>query len=364
MIGLRGLPANYSGIEVAVEEIGARLVDAGHEVTVYCMGRRATETYKGMRLVYIPTIRGKNTEMVVYSMLASLHALGQGYDLVHLHAFGPAVMTGLFRLFRRPVVVTCHGLDYLREKWGLIARTYIRFGETMAMRHANAVICVSRSMRSDLEARHRKPLDYIPNGSTVKNVPAEDHMRTQLGLAPKGYFIFVGRLVECKRVDLLIEAFRQLETDMKLVIVGGGSDDAVARLSGLAAGDERIVLTGPVYGEALDGLFGNAAFFVLPSVLEGLPVALIEALGHNLPVIVSDLPENLEVVADGNGGYRALVCERDSVGSLRDTLAAALRDRQALARQYADNRAFVMEKYGWDSIAAQTAECYARAVQA
>ncbi|WP_404399967.1 glycosyltransferase family 4 protein [Pelagibacterium halotolerans] len=363
MIGLRGLPANYSGIELAVEEIGTRLAKAGHDVTIYCMGRRPAETYKGMRLVYIPTVRGKNTEMVIYSMLASLHALWRRYDVVHLHALGPGVMSALFRLFRRPVVVTCHGLDYLREKWGFLARSYIRFGEKMSVRYANSVICVSQSMRSDLEKRYRKSLDYIPNGATVNDAPGDDHLREALGLAPKGYFIFVGRLVECKRVDVLVKAFRQLETDMKLVIVGGGSDEATARLSGLAAGDDRIVFTGPVYGDALNDLFGNAAFFVLPSVLEGLPVALIEALGHNLPVIVSDLPENLEVIADDTGHYRGLICERDSVTSLRDTLATAILHRVSLTEQYADNGDFVIGKYGWDSIASQTAKCYARAAR-
>lgn len=362
MIGLRGVPAKYSGVETAVEEIGVRLVEEGHDVSVYCMAGSGTgeaACYRGMRRIFVPTIRSKNLEMIVYSVLATVHALFGRYDIIHFHALGPSTMAFLCWLTRRPAVVTCHGLDYKREKWGLLARSYLRLGEFVSARYARAVIAVSRSLQRHFADSHGREAVYIPNGSFEQRPVELQAGATRFPIAPKGYVVFVGRLVECKRVDHLIRAFRQCRSDLKLVVVGDGPPDIVGRLKELAGNDGRVIFTGALHGEELAAVFSNAALFVLPSVLEGLPLSLIEALAYDLPVVVSDIAENLEVVADGDR-YRATVVARDDVESLDLGLRSAI-EKLGNARS-TGNAEFIRAKYNWNQIATATLETYGQAL--
>jgi glycosyltransferase involved in cell wall biosynthesis len=366
MIGLRGVPASYSGIETAVEEIGSRLAAQGNEVTVYCMAGRYTEKrteYRGMRLVYVPTIRSKNAEMIVYSVLSTARAILSRHDVIHFHALGPSTMAMLTWLTRRPSVATCHGLDYNREKWGRLARTYLKLGEFASARFAREVIVVSETLAAYFAATYGRATRFIPNGAAPVHPAPLGEKERALGLEAGRYVLFVGRLVECKRVKHLIDAFKATDTPMKLVVVGTGPEDILADLRQRAEGDDRIVLTGALHGDDLRRVFSNAGLFVLPSVLEGLPVALIEALSYNLPVIVSDIPENLEVVRDGTD-YRAAVVKADDLASLREGLTASLSDLDALREKARGNSRFVGDKYDWDRITQQTLECYRAAARA
>lgn len=367
MIGLRGVPAGYSGIERAVEEIGSRLAAQGHQVTVYCMSGRYAEkrqTYKGMRLVYIPTIRSKNLEMIIYSVLATLRAIASRHDVIHFHALGPSTMATLAWAARRPTVATCHGLDYNREKWGRLARAYLKLGEFASARVARELIVVSETLAAYFGSVWGCVPRFIPNGAPAAHLmPLGERERQHYGLEAGRYALFVGRLVECKRVDLLIDAFKATESSGKLVVVGSGPDELVDGLRHRAQDDDRILFTGPLHGDDLQRIFSNAGLFVLPSVLEGLPVALIEALSYDLPVIVSDIPENLEVVTDGPA-YRALVVKAGDPASLRDGLAFALSDLDALKLSARGNARFVAAKYDWDRISDETLECYLAAIGA
>lgn len=364
MIGLRGIPAKYSGVETAVEEIGARMVEQGHDVFVYCMSSTQdaiTTSYRGMRRIFIPTIRSKNLEMIVYSALATLHAIFGRYDIIHFQALGPSNMAFLCWLAGRTAVVTCHGLDYRREKWGALARGYLRLGEYVSARYAGEVITVSRSLqRHFADARHRQAT-YIPNGSLKQTRTELGQCSERFGILPKKYVVFVGRLVECKRVDHLIHAFRHCETNLKLVLAGDGPPEIVGRLRELANGDDRIVFTGHLHGSELAAVFSNAALYVLPSVLEGLPLSLIEALAYDLPVVVSDIPENLEVVTDGKS-YRATVVKSDDQEALRRGLGAAIAALTLTGDSTTGNADFVLAKYNWNRICQETLASYARAL--
>lgn len=364
MIGLRGVPARYSGVETAVEEIGSRLVAEGHEVDVYCMKGEfdgGEGSYRGMRRIVISTVPSKNLQMIVYSVLATARALFGGYDLIHLHALGPSTMAFLCWLFRKPVVVTCHGLDYNREKWGFVARTYLRLGEMASALFATEIVAVSKTLAAHFRTRHNRAATYIPNGSIARSrVPLGERGRRH-DLKPGSYVVFVGRIVECKRVDLLVRAFREVSSDFKLVIVGSGPEHQLEKVRRLAEGDERVVFTGALYGDELAAVFSNAGLFVLPSVVEGLPVALIEALSFDLPVVVSDLPENLEVVEDKEG-YRAEVVARNDLRSLAKGLGQAIAEVNARGASSTGNAKFIGGKYDWNEIARQTLQSYRRCV--
>lgn len=362
MIGLRGIPAKYSGVETAVEEIGARMVEEGHSVFVYCMSSSqgaSTAPYRGMRRITIPTIRSKNLEMIVYSVLATIHAIFGRYDIIHFQALGPSSMAFLCWLARRPSVVTCHGLDYKREKWGPFARSYLRLGEYVSARYAAEVITVSRSLQRHFADACRRQATYIPNGSFQQARIELGQSSDRFGILPKGYVVFVGRLVECKRVDHLIRAFSKCETKLKLVIAGEGPPEIVKDLRALAKEDDRVVFTGHLHGSELAAVFSNAALYVLPSVLEGLPLSLIEALAYDLPVVVSDIPENLEVVADGER-YRATIVKSDDPESLHQGLEAAITALQLMGDHTTGNSDFVLTKYNWNQICKETLASYAR----
>lgn len=272
MIGLRGLPASYGGVEKHVEEIGWRLAADGHQVTVYCRptystgdlvvpagynyepprGRRPG-SYRGVVLRNLPTPGGKHLESTVHSGLSAVHTLRRNYDIVHFHAMGPGLFTPIPKLLSRAAVVqTIHGLDDERAKWSFPARSMLRLGRTFSTFVPDEVIVVSRELARVYEELHGRAATYIPNGAPkVTPVPAGATL-DRFGLRP-GYVLFLGRLVPEKQPDMLLRAFAQVPGRTQLAIVGDSSHtDAYAdELRALAAADPRVVLTGYLYGEAL-----------------------------------------------------------------------------------------------------------------
>lgn len=360
MIGLRDIPAKYSGVETAVEEIGTRLAEAGNDISVYCMSGLAADSgsyFRGLRRIEVPTVKSKNLAMIVYSFLSTCHAIYWRYDVVHLHAIGPGSMSLLCWLSRTPVVVTCHGLDYKREKWGLLARSYLRFGEYLSVKFADNVIVVSKSLQKYFQEKYGREVSYIPNASIARQFVEFGDTGIKFGIKKKKYILFVGRLVECKRVDLLIRACPVMNDEFKLVIVGGGPEDIVSALKNIAVSRTDVIFTGPLYGSDLAGILSNALIFVLPSILEGLPIALIEALAYDLPVVVSDIAENLEVVS-GNGICCATIVKSDSEYSLRDGLMKGLEIAKNLRGRSCGNADYVSMNYNWDDIATMTLGIY------
>ena len=362
MIGQRGIPATFGGVEHHVEELGARLAGRGHRVTVYSRANYASErrtSYRGMRPRSLPTVSSKHLDAIVHSTLSTVDAMLAGADIVHYHAVGPGLPAVLPRyLSRAKVVLTVHGLDAERAKWSRSAQLVLRTAQWMSARVPDATIVVSRDLEDHYRRQYDRSTSYIPNGvaDPIHRPPAE--IRRRFGLRGGDYILFVGRLVPEKAPDLLLRAFSAIEGDTKLVLAGGSSftDDFVRGLRSRAASDPRVILPGYVYGDLLEELYSNAAVFVLPSLLEGLPLTLLEAASFGIPVVVSDIPPHVQIVgSDGPG--RRLVGAGDE-GGLARTLADALRARDA-ERAGAD--AFgreVLAAYRWDEVADATEEVY------
>jgi glycosyltransferase involved in cell wall biosynthesis len=296
-IGGRGVISKYSGIEAYYEEVGKRLAQAGHEVTIYCRNYFTPDLaqHNGMRLVRLPTFRTKHMETVIHTLLSTIHAVTQRYDLVHFHALGPALFSFVPRLFGSKTAVTVQGLDWQRKKWGRVASTVLRLGEVASVRLPSATMVVSKVLQQRyLETHHTEAL-YVPNGGVLRDrrVP---HKIFDWGLEPGKYVLFLGRFSPEKGCHLLIEAFEQIETDVKLVMAGASSycDDYSRELRTHAS--DKIKMLDWVSGDTLDELLTNAMIFVLPSDLEGLSLALLDAMGAGLCVLTSDVPENREVV--------------------------------------------------------------------
>jgi len=369
MIGQKGIPANYGGVEKAVEEVSALLVERGHEVTVFNVADSDAPQprfHRGIRLRYVKTPDSKHLGQLVQSAkAASLSALA-GYDIVHFHALGPCLFTPIPRL--RPgtrVVATVQGRDDQRAKWNRPARVALGTAARMSATVPHQVITVSGQLQAEYEQEFDRETVHIPNGVTpIGPAPAygPDDNPEHFGLEPGKYLINVGRLVPEKAVDKLIRAFRSVPGDTKLAIVGGSShtDGYVDTLEQLAAADPRVVLTGPVYGHGLDALYRHAMGYVMPSDLEGLPLSLLEGISYGLPVVVSDIGPHLEVVKDSAPGRR--VFPAGNLELMSKQLAALVTnpaEEQRAAQELMDR---VMVDFSWDRITTLTEQVYENAL--
>jgi len=365
MLGLRGVPATYGGIERHVEEIGARLAAMGHDVTVFCRTNYAPERvteYRGMRLRYLPTIGTKHLDAIVHTALASAASI-PGFDVHHYHALGPGLLSPLSKYVSRAAVVqTIHGLDHERAKWGRFAKRTLSLAERMSARVPDETIVISKPLADHYRTRFGRATTVIPNGVVPVAPVAAGATLARHGLTPGRYLLFVGRLVPEKAPHLLVEAFAKLEGDLRLAIVGGSSfsDEYVNRLRRMAASDSRIVFTGYAYGEQLAELYTNAAAFVSPSTLEaGPPLTMLEALSFGIPVVVSDIPTHMEAL-DGDAPGTRVAANMDVV-SLVAAIRSVLVDREEGVDMSAI-RERTLRIYDWDASARRTAEVYARAV--
>jgi glycosyltransferase involved in cell wall biosynthesis len=280
-IGTRGVPAGEGGVERHVEELGARLAERGHEVTVYCRTNYVQDrppTYRGMHLRYVPSVGTKNLDFIAHSAASSVLVLRRPPNIVHFHAIGSALVAPLPRyLTRSKIVLTVHGLDYARAKWSGVGRAALKVAEGLSARVPHATIAVSRALADHYATKLGRKADYIPNGMPEGTIRPLGPIGARLGLDGHPYFLFVGRLVPEKAPDLIVRALAQLTGDVRLVIAGSsGFTDAYAdSIRRLAASDPRAILAGGVFGAELSELYSNAAAFVLPSSLEGLPMTLL-----------------------------------------------------------------------------------------
>ena len=353
-IGGRGVISKYSGIETYYEEAGKHLADLGHEITLYCRMHFTPPQAElnGMRLVRLPTIRSKHLETAVHTCFSTVHALFQGYDIVHYHALGSALFSLIPRLFGMKTVVTVQGEDWKRKKWGRLASRILRWGEGAAIWFPNATMVVSETLQRRYRAFYGAETAYVPNGTKIRGRRKGSHL-TKRGIVPGSYILYLGRFSPEKNCRLLIEAFEKLEGPVHLVMAGGSSySDAYAQELRSHASD-RIHMLDWVSGEELDELLTNAMLFVLPSDLEGLSLAMLDAMGAGVCVLASDIPENQEVIADAGFTFR-----QGSVDDLERMLRLLVAD--APVRRAAGKRAQerVREHYLWPRIARQIDRVY------
>jgi len=366
VFGHKRIPSREGGVEIVAEELSTRMAALGHTVTCYNrkghhVGGAEFDTenakeYRGVRLKNVLTIDKKGLAAVTSSFFAAVAAAFSGAKAVHIHAEGPAFFCWLPRLFGKRVIVTVHGLDWQREKWkhGFGAK-YIRWGEKAAVKFAHEIIVLSENVRDYFRDTYGRQTVFIPNGVSKPETVCADMIRRQYGLEKDSYILFLGRLVPEKGIHYLIEAFRDVKTEKKLVIAGSASDTDTyaAQLREQAAADGRILFTGFVQGQLLQELYSNACVYVLPSDLEGMPLSLLEAMSYGNCCVASDIPECATVVED-----HAVAFPKGNVPALREQLQR-LCDDPALVAAYQQTAAdFICEKYNWDDVVKRTLELY------
>jgi len=348
-IAVKGIPIG-GGIEKVTEEIGSRLVERDHRVTVYSSRDYGTEKdgiYKGMTIRTVPSINTKALHKLSICYHATRDVMRNGnVDIVHVHAVGPSVFSVLPRLRGIPTVVQTHGLEWKRDKWGIIGKTFFKLSDYTVVYFPNRATSVSKTQKQYYEEKFGREIVYIPNGVA----PVEKRSAKWIldrGIIPNRYILFAARLVEEKGAHFLVKAFKALKTDMKLVIAGDAAhmEKYKAKLRELAGDDSRILFPGFLTGEPMEELFSNAYLFCLPSTLEGLPVALLDAMNYGNCCVASDIPENLEALE----GYGYTFRNRDP-DDLRDTLQVLIEHPEKVEEKKTEAMEHVRATYSWDRV--------------
>lgn len=370
MLGHKHMLSREGGIEIVVCELATRMSERGHKVVVYDRdasnvadgstvdGRRE---YQGVKIVPVWTIERKGLAAMTSSLSASLRAARTSADVVHIHAEGPAAMCSFVKFIskvhrkKKRVVVTIHGLDWQRTKWGRFASSYIKFGEKQAVKHADEIIVLSKGVQDYFKSTYGRSTVFIPNGVVRAKIREAQEIKERWGLTKDSYVLFLGRIVPEKGLRYLVEAWKSVQTDKKLVIAGGSSDTEVFmdELKSMSKGNERIIFTGFQQGRVLEELYSNAYIYTLPSDLEGMPLSLLEAMSYGNCCLVSDIPECADVVED-----KAAVFKKSDVKDLRSKLQELLDHEQMVEKYKAESAEFIYRKYNWDDVVDRTLELY------
>ncbi len=370
MIGQKGIPARFGGIETHVDQISTRLAARGHEVSVFCRNRFKPEdaaiakvdglnkgptgfTYKGVRLVYRPSVPTKHLDAASHTFFCALEtAFRRSFDIVHFHGIGPSAFAPVARLGGQTVVSTIHALDWRQVKWGKWAKRALLKGEETAIRSSRGVIAVSEILRDYIGRKYGVSARYIPNGATILPIKPPNRIK-QIGLEGGDYILTVGRIIPDRGVHTLLKAFASVDTPLKLVVVGSEMPrtDYSRRLEEMA--DDRVIFTGDLYGEVLEELYSNAHLYVLASEVEGLPITVCEAMGFGRCALLSDIPENSEV-----GGDVAVYFKTNDVSDLRFLLQELLKDSTVVAERGRRGRERIEERFNWDRVTDEVEQYY------
>lgn len=364
MIGHKRIPSREGGVEIVVGELSSRMAALGHSVTAYnrkskhIAGEQFDDRLKewdGVKIKWVPTPDSAKLNAIVYSAAATARAVLKGYDVIHFHAEGPCSMIPLAKLFGKKCVATIHGLDWQRSKWGGFATKFLKFGEKSAAKHADSIIVLSQGVKQYFIDTYARETVFIPNGISKPTLRDAEIIKEKYELEKDSYILFLGRLVPEKGVHYLIEAYKEIDTDIKLVIAGGAShtSDYEREIRELGESDERIIFTGFVQGNELDELYSNALIYCLPSDLEGMPISLLEAMSYGNACLTSDIEECTQVYGDCG------VCfKKSDVKDLKNTLNSLLSDSAKISELKSRSADYICSKYNWDDVTQKTLELY------
>lgn len=365
MLGHKRIPSREGGVEIVVEELSKRLVKQGHDVTCYNRGghhvsgeeydKEYDGNYAGIRLKKAFTIDKKGLAALTSSLSASLCTMFKGYDVVHFHAEGPCIGCFLPKLTGKKVIATIHGLDHRRAKWGRFAKAVILRGEKNAVKYADKIIVLSEGIKNYFWEAYKRETVLIPNGIAKPNIEEADIIRDKWQLEKDGYILYLGRIVPEKGAHYLIKAYKQLNTDKKLVIAGGVSDSSeyMDELKALAGNDKNIIFTGFIQGSTLGELYSNSYIYVLPSDLEGMPLSLLEAMSYGNCCLTSDIEECASVIGDCGVTFKA-----GNVEDLKDKLGNMLNNSELVFKYKSSATDYITSKYNWEDVTARTLELY------
>lgn len=366
VIGHKRIPSREGGIEIVVGELSSRMASRGNKVVVYnrksehIAGKgynadNSLKQWKGVDIKWVPTPNSAKLNAIVYSALAAARAVFRKYDIIHFHAEGPAAMVLLAKLFKKKTVVTVHGLDWQRSKWGGFATKFLKFGEKTAAKYADEIIVLSENVKNYFKNTYNRNTNYIPNGIEKPDLASASIIGEKYSLKKDGYILYLGRVVPEKGIHYLIEAYNSLNTSMPLVIAGGASHtvEYENQIHETAKGNKNIIFTGFVQGAELAELYSNAYIYCLPSDLEGMPISLLEAMSYGNCCLTSNIDECTEVCVNN-----AVYFEKGNAADLRDKLDYLIKNPQIVSSYKEKARDYICNKYNWDDVCDKTLQLY------
>ena len=368
MIGHKRIPSKEGGVEVVVSEISTRLVQRKNEVTAY--NRRGKNVqdksadkdvnklkeYNGVKIISVPTINKKGLDALIYSFFASIMVLFKKYDIIHYHAEGPCAMLWIPKLFKKKIIVTIHGLDWQRAKWGGFATKYIKFGEKIAAKYADEIIVLSSGVQKYFKETYNRQTIFLPNGVNTPTIREPQKIYEKYNLKKDDYILFLARIVPEKGLHYLIKAFKNIDTTKKLVIAGGAShtNTYLEEIKEMVKDDNRIIMTGFVQCEELEELYSNCFLYCLPSDIEGMPLSLLEAMSFGANTLISDIEENTQVA----GNY-AITFKKSDITDLQNKLEEMINNNNVKYKRE-EISSYITKKYNWDNIVDKLQEIYGK----
>ena len=345
ILGTRGIPARYGGFETFAEELSTRLVERGHQVTVYCRERYAEKTYRGVSLVYLPTWRHKYFDTLAHTCISTLHLIFHRVDVALYCNAANAIFTFWPRLVWIPVALNVDGLERKRKKWNRLARTWYLISERLATFCPNVAISDARKIAEYYLERYGKRSEFIPYGAEVGALPEIDVLGT-LGLTPGEYFLYVSRMEPENNALLVRESFEQVATSLQLALIGDApyAEEYIQRVR--TTTDPRIVMPGAIYGRGYHELLSHCYAYIHATEVGGTHPALIEAMGRGALVLYLNTPENAEVAGDAGIPFEA----QELPGKLAELLEMPSQERAEWGRRA---MARVTEQYSWDAVTGQ-----------
>jgi len=363
-IGQKGIPALYGGIEAHVEDLAAKLAQAGHEVFVYTRPNYTCaelKKYKGINLISLPTVPTKHLDAISHTCRACFDVAKRDADIIHFHSIGPSSLIPLMKLLKPniPIISTFHSKCYLQSKWGIVAKAYLKFGERISCKRANKTITISQSLTQYVKNKYKVNASYIPNGGHDGEYHEAEEIK-KWGLSKGNYILSVSRLIPDKGIHYMIDAYKNIDTSKKLVIAGKASHtkNYERYLKKIAGRDERIIFLGNQTGSILRQLYCNAYLFVQPSESEGLSIALLEAMSYGKAVLVSDISGNMEAIGGNN-----FVFKNKNVESLELAMFELLNDYEKVKESGIANKQRAKEFYNWNKIVENTILLYKEAIK-
>lgn len=364
-IGQKGIPATFGGVEYHVDELSRGLVKLGHEAHVYVRNwytNKSLKNFEGVRLIHVPTIKSKHLDASIHSFLSSFLAIWKDYDVIHYHAIGPTFFSLIPKLCKRKIISTIHRLDWKTEKWGLMARFFLKWGEYLSAQIPDQTIVVSDELRCYFKEKYGKDTIIIPHGRNLPQKRPAKLISKRYDLNERKYILFMGRLSPEKRVDWLIKAYQNLKNsskirNIKLVIAGGSSatDDYAREIKEMSKKDPEIIFPGYVTGKLKEELLSNALLFVLPSYLEGLPIVLLEAKSYGICCLASNISPHREAIKDG---WTGALFGSNSLSDLEQKLKLLIDDPRNSERIGNRAREEMKGRPSWDEVAKMIAEVY------
>lgn len=361
--GIRGVPANFGGSETAVEEIGRRLADAGHSVTVYCRRHNSTSqahTFRGMRRVLLPSVNTFQLDTISHSILATLHfRFFSDATVIHYHGMGNGLVLPLLFGSRKQSVVTIDGPDWHRPKWGPFARIALRLAAKLCVRWADELIIDNHPSIAFFKEQFGVTGTYVPYGAD-RALPESTSYLADHGFEPRGYVLFVGALVPDKGPDLLIEAYRKVNSDIPLLIVGDSpfAQAYGAKVRDMASKDPRVRMLGYVRGEDYLQLVANSLIYVHPLRSDGTSPALLQALGFGNCIVVNSVAETLSAVGDA-----AVAFKLNDPSDLARTLTRLLNNAELVEDYRSRALRHAETEYDWDKVTDAHLSVYRRVVE-